>query len=270
MGKSPTRAGSSGLTPPRRRRTSKEAPDGVQGTHAADSTDDEADATEESAHAPAHGSDVLGEMTAPVQAAHVAAEVAHEPGAETTDLAHEAQTAEEAADATHEDQAETTDRARTGVSAEESRAGAKRPRFHIYVIDTGWNSAARKVLEENLALLHDLTHDDPVYVLDRDMSVEFMRRHPSLIGRDPIICAHDLWEISRSGTSCVHGVRVHLGLLRDEDKVLQALQMFARFLSTQRMSANLEDVMRRRLRLEGLAGAFELAMGGTPQDQLVV
>jgi hypothetical protein len=242
----------------------------VHDAHPADSTDQEADASGESVDAAARESHVLAEMTAQAQEAHVAADAVHEPRAETTELAHEAHAAEEPADAAHAGQAETTDRAPGGAAVEESRAGAKQPRFHIYIVDTGWNSVARKVLQENLTLWQDLTRDDPVYVLDRDMSVEFLRRHPSLIGRDPIIFAHDLWEIRRSGTSRVHGVRVHLGLLRHEEKVLQAMKLFARFLSTQRMSANLEDVMRRRLRREGLAGAFELAMGGTPENELVL
>jgi hypothetical protein len=242
----------------------------MNNAHPAELSENEADVVGDSADLASHESDVPVEMTAPAETEHDATDIAHKPQAEASTPAHEAHAAEEPADEPQaEATAETTDRAPAEVTAEQSPAGAQQPRFHIYVIDTGWNSVARKVLQENLALLHDLTSDDPVYMLDRDMSVEFLRRHPSLIGRDPIICAHDLWAIRHSGTSRVHGVRVHLGLLGDEDKVLQAMQMVARFLSTQRMSANLEDVMRRKLRREGLAGAFDLAMGRTPQNELV-
>ena len=55
------------------------------------------------------------------------------------------------------------------------RAGPSDPRFHIFVIDSRWNSAASRVLQANLALISDLNRDDPVYFLDRDTSVNLLR-----------------------------------------------------------------------------------------------
>src|SRR5207253_10636133 len=58
-------------------------------------------------------------------------------------------------------------------------------RFRIFIVDSGWNSAARHVLLDNFSLIRDLQKEDPIYVLSRERSIEFMRRHGSRIGRDP-------------------------------------------------------------------------------------
>jgi hypothetical protein len=133
-------------------------------------------------------------------------------------------------------------------------------RFRIFIVDSGWNSAARRVLHENFALIRDLQKDDPIYVLSREKSVEFMRRHGSRIGRDPIIAVHDMQALNKGGTTGFHGFRLSLGLLRTPQQALMGLQAFARFLVEHRHSADLEADIRARLRREGLSGAIEIAM----------
>jgi len=133
-------------------------------------------------------------------------------------------------------------------------------RFRIFIVDSGWNSAARRVLHENFALIRDLQRDDPIYVLSREKSVEFMRRHGSRIGRDPIIAVHDMQALNKGGTTGFHGFRLSLGLLRTPQQALMGLQAFARFLVEHRHSADLEADIRARLRREGLSGAIEIAM----------
>ncbi len=134
------------------------------------------------------------------------------------------------------------------------------PRFRIFIVDSGWNSPARRVLHENFALIRDLQKDDPIYVLDREKSVEFMRRHGSRIGRDPIIAVHDMHALGKGGTAGFHGFRLSLGLLRTPGQALMGLQAFARFLVEHRHSADLEADIRARLRREGLTGAIEIVM----------
>jgi hypothetical protein len=138
------------------------------------------------------------------------------------------------------------------------------PRFRIYIIDSGWHSTARRVLRDNMVLLQDLTHD-PVYLLDKDRSVALLRRHRTMIGRDPIIIVHDVLALQAERHSDrVHGMRVHLGLLRKEQAVLAALQTLTHFLSRFRHNDLLEDEVRRKLRMDGLAGAIEIAAGRGP------
>lgn len=147
-------------------------------------------------------------------------------------------------------------------------AERSQPRLRIFIIDTGWNSVAGKVLRENLSLFNDLTRDDPTYVVDRETSVRLVRRHQALIGRDPIISVHNLNALER-GHGEVHGFRAHLGLLRDEEAILSALQLFAGFLSKFRHSEDFEGAVRRALRLEGLAGAVDIVMGDARHKELL-
>ena len=134
------------------------------------------------------------------------------------------------------------------------------PRFRIFIVDAGWNSVAHRVLVENFALLRGLQKDDPIYVLTREQSIEFQRRHGTRIGRDPIIAVHDLAAMDKTGTTDFHGFRLSLGLLRTPQQALQGLQAFARFLVTHRRSKDLEAEIRADLRREGLAGAIEIIM----------
>ena len=87
------------------------------------------------------------------------------------------------------------------------------PRFHIFIVDSGWNSAAHKVLVENFALIRNLQKDDPIYVLSREQAIAFQRQHGSRIGRDPIIAVHDMDALDRGGAAGFHGFRLSLGLL---------------------------------------------------------
>jgi hypothetical protein len=141
-------------------------------------------------------------------------------------------------------------------------------RFRIFVIDSGWNSVASRVLKENLDLLLDLNREEPTYLLGRDVSVALLRQHESLIGRDPIVIVHDMWVIRERGSDGVHGLRLHLGLMHNEVQVLTGLQMFARFLRTHRAAKNLESEVRGKLMLEGLAGAIQI-VGGAPQNIMI-
>jgi hypothetical protein len=63
------------------------------------------------------------------------------------------------------------------TSSDKRRSDAGKPidaalgaRFHIFVIDTGWNSAASRVVREHLHMIRDLNIDEEVYVLDRATS----------------------------------------------------------------------------------------------------
>ncbi len=134
------------------------------------------------------------------------------------------------------------------------------PRFRIFIVDSGWNSAARQVLRDNFALIRDLQKDDPIYVLSRENSIDFMRRHGSRIGRDPILAVHDMAALGKGGTGGFHGFRLSLGLLRTPEQALLGLQSFVRFLVTHRSSEDLEADIRADLRREGIAGAIEIMM----------
>jgi len=150
-----------------------------------------------------------------------------------------------------------------------ARAIAAKPRFRIFIIDSGWNSVAGRVLRDNLALFNDLTPDHPTYLVDRATSVSLLRRHQEFVGCDPIISVHDLRAFERRRRGDVYGVRAHLGLLRDEKAVINLMQLLAGFLSRYQDSEKFEDGVRNELRLEGLQGAIEIVMGAVEHKELI-
>jgi hypothetical protein len=139
------------------------------------------------------------------------------------------------------------------------------PRFRIFIIDSGWNSVARRVLRHNFALIRRLHKEDPIFLLSRKKSVELIHRHRWLIGRDPIIAVHDLKAMGEHGITGFHAFHLHLGILRTPRQALMALQAFARFLRTHRQSANLEADIRSGLRREGILGAVEILLHKVPR-----
>ena len=151
-----------------------------------------------------------------------------------------------------------------GQSARPTTAG---PRFQIFIIDAGWDSPAHRVLRQNFGLLRELQKGERIYVLSREKSIEFIRRHRSeLLGKDPIIAVHDLDALGTGGTAGFHGFRLHLGLLRTEEQALLALQAFSRFLNANRQAADLEAVIRAQLRREGFLGAIEIILHHEPRE----
>jgi hypothetical protein len=143
----------------------------------------------------------------------------------------------------------------------ESKGGDPRienSRFRIFIIDSGWNHPASKILNDNFELIHALTHEDPIYVLDKDKSIDLLRKNKGLIGHDPIIAVHD---VTAGGLRKHLGFRLHLGLLDDEAQCLASLKMFSRFINTHRESKDLEADVRRKLHKQGISGAVEIVGG---------
>jgi hypothetical protein len=141
-------------------------------------------------------------------------------------------------------------------------------RFHIFVIDTGWNCAASKVVAEHVHMIRDLNIDEELYVLDRPTSIALLRHYPLQVGRDPIIAVHDLRPHHRHRIKHTHGFRMHLGILDTEPQVLAALKMFSRFMVTHRNAADIDSLVREDLHRQGLAGAIEI-IGGREHQKMI-
>jgi hypothetical protein len=141
-------------------------------------------------------------------------------------------------------------------------------RFHIFIIDTGWNCAASNVLREHIDMISHLNIDDELFVLDRPTSIALLRHYPLQVGRDPIIAVHDLHPRHRHRVKHTHGFRMHLGILNTEHQVLGALRMFTRFLVTHRNAADIDELVRKDLHRQGLAGAIEI-IGGHEHQKLI-
>ena len=75
--------------------------------------------------------------------------------------------------------------------------GAPRPRFEVYVIDSGWPTPTAEVVRRSMPLFAKYLRRHAVYILTPDQSTQFLRKHPQLLGKDPIIAVLDREAIRR-------------------------------------------------------------------------
>ncbi len=143
-----------------------------------------------------------------------------------------------------------------GVDGQEG--GGHAPRFHFFIIDAGWKSTAAKVLRDNFGMIREFQNSDPLYVLNRQQSIDLIRANPDLIGKDPVILVHDLHAQGGRGESGYHGFRLCLGLINDGQQALAAMQKFLRFIQQHRHSVDLEKDIRNNLHRKGFESAIEV------------
>jgi hypothetical protein len=135
------------------------------------------------------------------------------------------------------------------------------PRFHTFVIDTGWNGPVSSLLHSQFPLFHAYHPKDPLYILTREQSIRVLQRSPEHIGLDPIILVYDLH--APAGARGEHGgnyrgFRLNLGLFRNPQQALQRLQHFVRFIATHRTSDRLLADVRREMHQEGLENLVKI------------
>ena len=128
-------------------------------------------------------------------------------------------------------------------------------RFQLFVINTGWQSEAAKVVEENLPNFKALIPEIPVFVLSTEQSRQLIGEDPARIGCDPCILMVDTRSDASSG---YHGFRLSLGTLRKRDEALAVLQTFTRFIVTHLHSQNIETDVREKLHKQGLTNMVEV------------
>jgi hypothetical protein len=150
---------------------------------------------------------------------------------------------------------------------EESGSGAtamyEPPRFQFFLIDSGWDGAAASVIRQNLRMVTQLQNHDPFYVLTRSQSSELLKRHPHLIGKDPILIARDIQGCHSSGEVQYHGFHLNLGTIKDPESALEVLQNFINFLAVHRKSADIDRLIKQQLHRDGLVGAVEVLRGSS-------
>jgi hypothetical protein len=136
-------------------------------------------------------------------------------------------------------------------------------RFQFFLIDTGWDGAAARVVRQNLRMITQLQNHDPFYVLTRNQSNEILRKHPHLIGKDPIILVRDIHGARSTGEDQYHGFHLNLGIIQKPEQALEVLQNFVNFLAVHRRSADIDRIVRQKLHRDGLEGAVEVLRGSS-------
>jgi len=137
-----------------------------------------------------------------------------------------------------------------------TRAPAKR--FDIYVIDTGWNEAMSQVLKTHLEQFKTyLVHRDNCYALDQQQSMEILKAHPHLIGKDPVLVVLDsdaMVEKRKGG----HGFRFCLGKVKSPAEADEKLKDLLQIVLDRKKCQNINAAVRKEVHKEGLDGAMEI------------
>jgi len=149
------------------------------------------------------------------------------------------------------------------VVAKTEESNAHPARFQFFLIDSGWDGAAARVIRQNLRMITQLQNHDPFYVLTRSQSNEILRKHPHLIGKDPILLVRDIHGARATGDSQYHGFHLNLGIIQKPEQALEVLQTFVNFLAVHRRSADIDQIVRQKLHRDGLEGAVEVLRGGS-------
>lgn len=130
----------------------------------------------------------------------------------------------------------------------------KGPRFHFFLIDSGWDGPVSQVVRNNIHMITRFQNNDPFFILNREQSTAVLRKHPHLIGSDPILIARDLHS-KRDG---YHGFHLNMGRIRDASKAIGILHTFLNFLAVHRNSQDIEKNVKEQLHREGFEGAIEV------------
>jgi hypothetical protein len=135
------------------------------------------------------------------------------------------------------------------------------PRFHVFLVDTGWNGPVSKVLHENVPLFHHYYPQDPVYVLTKEQSVKLLKRAPECIGHDPMVLMYDIYTPKGAHAkekANYHGFRLNLGVIKNPQQALAKLQEFLKFVTKNRTAECLSCEVQRELHREGLSNMVNI------------
>ena len=144
------------------------------------------------------------------------------------------------------------------------------PRFHIFLIDTGWNRPISRVLRSQLPLFRAYHPKDPLYILSQEQSIRVLQHVPDHIGLDPMIVVYDLKppaHAKSTDSKTYRGFRLNLGLFKNPEQALQRLQHFVRFIAVNRTSDSLISDVRREMHHEGIENLIKL-MGEASEASL--
>jgi hypothetical protein len=132
------------------------------------------------------------------------------------------------------------------------------PRFQLFIVNTGWQSDASEVIEENLENFKSLMGQIPVYALSKEQSRQVLLSDPDRIGTDPCLLLIDQLASGGQGANGYHGFRLSLGRATNKAEALEIFQTFTRFIVTHMTSTDIERQVRKRLQKEGFQSAFEV------------
>jgi len=127
----------------------------------------------------------------------------------------------------------------------------------IYIIDSGWDTVAHRVLQRSMPLVKSYLKEHNLFVLSQEYSLEVLRNHPELIGKDPVIMVVD--RLARKlKNPHGFGARVMLGQVHLESHVFKLIKMFLRIVNTHEQALDIAHTFQEHNYKEGVKGALDI------------
>jgi hypothetical protein len=130
-------------------------------------------------------------------------------------------------------------------------------RLDIYVIDSGWDSVAHRVLCNSLDLIKNYLVNHNLYVLSPDQSTKLLSAHSELIEKDPVLMVVDPLALKLRNPHG-YGARLVLGQIYDESRVEWLIRMFLRVVNTHSETLDIAHTFQEYNYREGVKGAVEI------------
>lgn len=100
---------------------------------------------------------------------------------------------------------------------------APQPRsLDVFLIDSGWNTPVCAAVHENIPTLAAYLKQQRFFVLNQDQSLTYIRRHPAMVGADPILMVVDRHAAAQKGARV--GFRLCLGHVKRADVAVSMLK----------------------------------------------
>jgi len=131
----------------------------------------------------------------------------------------------------------------------------------VFYINSGWNTAITRAVEENLPLLSNFLKDHRLYVLKREQAQSYMLRHPVVVGADPVLLVVDR-ESAKITPDRGYGFRLCLGHVRQPEAAVSMMKWAVQVALTAN-GAEMCGIVRQSAHRESFEGTIELLGEGT-------
>ena len=134
----------------------------------------------------------------------------------------------------------------------------------VYVIDSGWDSLAHNVLHGSMDLFKNYLKSHNLYILSHEQSTEYLRKHPELVGQDPILIVVDHLAKKLHNPNGF-GTLIALGLINDRARLEWLIKMFIKIINTHNKTLDIAYTFQQHNHKEGIKGAVEIIMESVGQ-----
>jgi hypothetical protein len=132
----------------------------------------------------------------------------------------------------------------------------------VFYIDSGWNSEVCSAIRENLPAAAGYLKGHRFFVLTHEQSMHFIRRHPGLIGEDPILLVLDRIAAAAKEPKLSCGFRLSLGSVRHPESAVAMLKWALQLVMTANCS-EMAKIISQSAHRETAQGVIELIGEGS-------